>query len=71
VWEWVQDWYDSQYYAASPATDPKGLPIGQYRVLRGGSCFSGDKFVRTSARYFIGRTLQTDFYGLRVVREKK
>src|ERR1700680_159797 len=24
VAEWVQDWYDSKYYAKSPMTDPKG-----------------------------------------------
>ncbi len=37
VWEWVADWYDSGYYAASPESNPKGPASGDYRVLRGGS----------------------------------
>jgi formylglycine-generating enzyme required for sulfatase activity len=37
VWEWCEDWYDRNYYASSPSTDPKGSSSGQYRVLRGGS----------------------------------
>lgn len=37
VWEWCQDWYDSDYYQNSPATDPQGPPSGEYRVYRGGS----------------------------------
>ena len=36
VWEWVQDWYDSNYYSSSPKTDSKGPSSGSYRVLRGG-----------------------------------
>jgi len=37
VWEWVADWYDKNYYKNSPDRNPKGLPQGDYRVLRGGS----------------------------------
>jgi formylglycine-generating enzyme required for sulfatase activity len=37
VWEWVADWYDSGYYAASPESNPEGPASGDYRVLRGGS----------------------------------
>ena len=70
VWEWVQDWYDPEYYKHAPVDDPRGPSAGQYRVLRGGSCFSGAKLIRNSARYFIGLTLQMDFFGLRVVRER-
>ena len=38
VWEWVGDWYQSDYYTVSPQNDPQG-PAGPlaYRVLRGGS----------------------------------
>ena len=41
VWEWSADWYDSGYYAKSPASDPTGPASGGYRVLRGG-CFWND-----------------------------
>lgn len=34
VWEWVTDWYDGNYYGASPSSNPQGPTFGQYRVLR-------------------------------------
>jgi len=37
VWEWCQDWYDEDYYAESPTSDPTGPSSGSYRVYRGGS----------------------------------
>jgi formylglycine-generating enzyme required for sulfatase activity len=37
VWEWVQDWYDRDYYQTSPARNPQGPETGADRVLRGGS----------------------------------
>ena len=36
VWEWAWDWYQSDYYASSPPSDPLGGP-GSARVERGGS----------------------------------
>jgi formylglycine-generating enzyme required for sulfatase activity len=48
VWEWVQDWYDRNYYGQSPATDPQGPSSGLSRVLRGGSWVSNG---RVSFRY--------------------
>lgn len=37
VWEWMQDWYDLNYYASSPKSDPPGPNRGSERVVRGGS----------------------------------
>lgn len=37
VWEWVLDWYDSDYFSSSPASNPQGPPSGSAHVLRGGS----------------------------------
>jgi formylglycine-generating enzyme required for sulfatase activity len=37
VWEWCQDWYESDYYAESPTADPPGPSTGSSRVYRGGS----------------------------------
>ena len=33
--QWCSDWFDSDYYAAAPATDPIGPPSGHERVMRG------------------------------------
>ena len=37
VWEWLADWYNSDYYDQSPRSNPRGPNSGEYRVLRGGS----------------------------------
>jgi WD40 repeat protein/formylglycine-generating enzyme required for sulfatase activity len=37
VWEWVADWYDADYYASGPLSNPKGPSGGSERVIRGGS----------------------------------
>jgi len=50
VWEWVNDWWSSTYYALSPATNPPGPAIGTSRVLRGGSWGSPSDYLRSSNR---------------------
>ncbi len=52
VWEWVNDWYDSNYYQSSPASNPLGPSSGQYRVLRGGSWGDSDNVVRSANRNY-------------------
>ncbi len=44
AWEWVNDWYDSSYYANSPQNNPQGPDDGTSKVLRGGSW--PDEFAR-------------------------
>ncbi|MCY2995664.1 MAG: formylglycine-generating enzyme family protein [Planctomycetota bacterium] len=43
AFEWCADWFDSRYYAKSPATDPAGPASGMMRVIRGG-CWSFKPF---------------------------
>jgi formylglycine-generating enzyme required for sulfatase activity len=50
VWEWVQDWYDRNYYQRGFSRNPKGPDSGSLRVLRGGSWGSFPGNARTSAR---------------------
>lgn len=37
VWEWVHDWYASDYYQKSPNLNPAGPMSGDFKVLRGGT----------------------------------
>ncbi len=40
VWEWVNDWYATDYYQTSNRKNPPGPKTGDRKVLRGGSWFS-------------------------------
>jgi len=49
VWQFVNDWYSSNYYSVSPTNNPKGpttgslMPDGkQYKGMRGGNWYNGD-----------------------------
>jgi formylglycine-generating enzyme required for sulfatase activity len=50
VWEWVSDWYDPAYYAASPPRDPSGPTQGRLKLMRGGCWESGASSLRVSCR---------------------
>ncbi len=51
VLEWVNDWYDPDYYTYTPYSNPPGPATGAERVTRGGSYSSlADWFVRNASR---------------------
>jgi eukaryotic-like serine/threonine-protein kinase len=50
VWEWVNDWYDSDYYSQSPYANPTGPETGIFKIQRGGSWFYNWYFLRVAAR---------------------
>lgn len=66
VWEWCQDWYDSNYYSSSPQTNPAGPSSGSYRVLRGGSWFNNAGHCRVSNRDDYFPSWGADDCGLRL-----
>ena len=68
VWEWVNDWYDSEYYNNSPRENPQGPASGEYRVLRGGSWDSDDDYVRAALRYGGGPSVIDVDVGFRCAR---
>ncbi|MDQ3750454.1 MAG: bifunctional serine/threonine-protein kinase/formylglycine-generating enzyme family protein [Acidobacteriota bacterium] len=68
VWEWCEDWYDLEYYAESPRTDPTGPEFGSYRVARGGgwNTYTEDT-VNPAARASRHPELHASDLGFRVV----
>lgn len=66
--EWIADWYDESYYANSPISNPTGAGSGQYRVVRGGSGFSHEYFVKSFVRGRIDPNLFFVDVGFRCVR---
>ena len=67
VWEWCRDWYDANYYASSPATDPQGPGSGQYRVLRGVSWNYDAARLRSAFRGWNTPDYRGNYHGFRVV----
>lgn len=69
VWEWVSDWYAP--YSPEEAIDPQGTPIGNQKVIRGGSWYFGAANALSSFR----KTHEPDLWGFsigfRIVCEKR
>jgi formylglycine-generating enzyme required for sulfatase activity len=51
VFEWVNDWFATDYYASSPGDNPPGPPSGENRVLRGASWVNLESNQRTAYRF--------------------
>ena len=72
VAEWCQDWYDPLYYSKSPATDPPGPTLSQYRVppqfkvIRGGD-FNSVEECKSAFRGAAFPDDKSDAIGFRVV----
>ena len=55
VWEWCQDWYDSEYYAlhlSDPKPNTAGPWFGNYKVIRGGGFGNDSHGIRATDRSF-------------------
>ncbi len=50
VWEWVNGWYDANYYRKSPERNPSGAARGKKRLVRGGSWIAEARYIRASDR---------------------
>lgn len=74
VWEWVKDWYDSNYYNTYPKDgwpdNPVGPTTGTYRILRGGSWYNIDNFLRSSHRSRLYPVLRDNGLGFRCSRSQ-
>ena len=68
VWEWVNDWYQEDYYSVSPGSNPQGPATGESRVVRGGSWNARSNFVRSADRGGLIPGNWGYYYGFRCVR---
>jgi formylglycine-generating enzyme required for sulfatase activity len=66
VHEWCSDWFDPDYYRASPERNPHGPETGTRRASRGGSWRHHIKVTRCAARSSIPPHLQYADYGFRL-----
>ena len=48
--EWVQDWYNPNYYPTAPLSDPQGPDRGAIKAMRGGSWLKPAISLRTTDR---------------------
>jgi formylglycine-generating enzyme required for sulfatase activity len=68
IHEWCADWHSRQYYAQSPANNPRGPASGVRRASRGGSWRHAVTISRSSARSKLAPSFRYTDYGFRVVR---
>jgi iron(II)-dependent oxidoreductase len=67
VWEWTSDWYDRDYYAASPELNPRGPDSSMYKVIRGGGWTDGydARNLMVSHRSYVDPTTRAFTIGIR------
>ncbi|MCL2218514.1 MAG: SUMF1/EgtB/PvdO family nonheme iron enzyme [Chitinispirillia bacterium] len=66
VWEWVNDWYDRDYYSTGQINNPRGPRGGTDRVYRGCAFNSGEQHCRISMRNFAKPDYRTVNLGFRL-----
>ena len=51
VWEWVNDWWDPEYYTYTPLDNPTGPELADFKVRKGGGYDNNANHLRASFRY--------------------
>jgi formylglycine-generating enzyme required for sulfatase activity len=69
VHEWCADWYEKDYYLASPERNPQGPATGTRRASRGGAWRHHIKASRSASRSSIPPEFEYADYGFRVARD--
>jgi len=69
VREWVFDYYQTGYYLDSSYKNPRGPEIGRFRVIRGGSWFSGPGCVTVFRRNALASNWVDFAVGFRCARD--
>jgi len=68
VWEWCNDWYDCDYYANSPYSNPQGPSTGDMRAFRGGSWTLSPSDCRVARRVPFWPSFRSNVLGFRLLR---
>lgn len=68
VYEWVKDWYQSNYYESSSPRNPQGPERGDFKVLRGGSWSDLPKYLLTYSRFKLSPETRNSYVGFRCAR---
>lgn len=68
VWEWVNDWYEGNYYARSTLKVPQGPSSGRIRVNRGGSWYGDRRSCRSANRGRCSPDSRSCLLGFRLAR---
>lgn len=71
AYEWVQDWYGTNYYDSSPDRNPPGPSQGQFKVLRGGSWSDLPKYLLTYGRFRLSPETKNSYTGFRCAKFEK
>jgi formylglycine-generating enzyme required for sulfatase activity len=69
VSEWVQDWYDPDYYKKGALRDPQGPERGSVKVQRGGSWLKPALSLRTSDRDYGNPNSRPSGAGIRCAKD--
>lgn len=71
VAEWVADWFDMEYYAVSPAVNPKGPPTSGMgkKSWRGASWFAGSDQMRCAFREYDDIVASGQILGFRCAKD--
>ena len=68
VYEWVQDYFDEDFYRSSREEDPASLSNGSYRVMRGGAWDSAGRECTSHYRGLGRPDIEEERVGFRLVR---
>jgi len=66
VWEWVNDWWDGEYYRYTPQYNPTGPATGRERVVRGRTGLQA-VYASAATRYAIRPEESGELVGFRCV----
>ena len=67
VFEWVNDFYDENYYSNAPSENPTGPASGQFHVVRGSGFETGFEQASSAVRHPAGNAYHSRDLGFRCV----